>query len=101
MKGDARNMRRFGIEIEHVNSLSHSQIASALETSGVPVDHSATGRYASRGYRGWQVKHDGSIRTTVSHPHAIELVSPPLPFKRGASVPLPSATSSFATPVAL
>jgi hypothetical protein len=73
-------MRRFGIEIEHANSLSHSQIASALETSGVGVDHNATGRYSSRGYNGWQVKHDGSIRATISHPHQVELVSPPLPF---------------------
>lgn len=73
-------MRRFGIEIEHVNRLSHSQIASALESVGVSVDHEMTGRYSSRTYNGFQVKYDSSIRSTRQFPHAVELVSPPLPF---------------------
>lgn len=73
-------MRRFGIEIEHTNRLNHSAIATALASSGVNVDFSVTGQYRSHGYRGWQVKHDGSIRTTREFPNAIELVSPPLPF---------------------
>ena len=72
--------RRFGIEIEHRNSMSHTGLAIELQNGGVVVDESATGRYSSRGYNGWQVKHDGSIRATMSHPYQVELVSPPLPF---------------------
>src|SRR5690349_7325527 len=72
--------RRFGIELEHANNMNHMAFASELERRGVTVDHSATGRYSSRGYAGWQVKHDGSIRATIDHPYQIELVSPPLPF---------------------
>jgi hypothetical protein len=80
MKGDNDMARRFGIELEHANTQTHEHVAQVLEAAGINVDHSATGTYASRRYDGWQVKHDGSIRTTRTHRHAVELVSPPLPF---------------------
>ena len=74
-------MRRFGIELEHANSLTHGLLVVKLQEAGLPVDTRVTGQYRSGGrYDGWQVKHDGTIRMTRTHPTAIELVSPPLPF---------------------
>jgi hypothetical protein len=70
--------RRFGIEIEHANSRGHHELATALATAGLTVDHNATGNYHSHGYAGWQVKYDTTIRTHADYHHKVELVSPPL-----------------------
>ncbi len=53
--------------------MSHAGLAIELQNVGVVVDESATGRYSSRVYNGWQVKHDGSIHATISHPYQVEL----------------------------
>lgn len=70
--------RKFGIEVENASRISHVDLAIALKNAGLNVDDSATGSYESNGYRGWQVKYDGSIRSTRNHRYKIELVSPPL-----------------------
>ena len=77
--------RRFGIELEHANQLNHALIAIKLKEAGLPVDDTATGMYQSRGYNGWQVKHDNTIRTSATYRHKVELVSPPLQSGRDES----------------
>jgi len=89
--------RRFGIELEHINSRSHGLIVVGLRDAGVTVDDSATGMYRSRGWNGWQVKHDCSIVQTRTHPHQIELVSPPLPFNDAGKESVQKAVSVVAS----
>lgn len=73
--------RRFGIELEHANQLTHGLLAVKLQEAGLRVDCNVTGQYNSRGvYNGWQVKYDSTIRVRRPYSYQIELVSPPLPF---------------------
>ena len=73
-------MRTFGVELEHISSVSHPKLQLALEKADIGVDRYATGHtYCPQHcYSGWQVKTDGSLTVTEEYPYKMELASPPM-----------------------
>lgn len=85
--------RTYGIEIEMASKTDRHTLAIAIQIAfdRAGINHTCTyGNYMHNtdglNTTRWEVQTDGSIQTTESHPHRIEIVSPVLRGQAGLSI---------------